>query len=75
MYYTCLIEFDGLRLENTLLWVPETIDTSPVFQSVFSYQSFITSMNNSLKILYDMKLAKPFTCLATEQTFYYTGVR
>jgi hypothetical protein len=68
--YKFFLEFDGLRLENTLLWVPESANTSPVFQSVYSYLGFITSMNNSLKKLYDdMKLAKPFTFLATEQIF------
>lgn len=67
--YKFYLEFDGLRLENTLLWVPETANTSPVFQSVYSYQAFIKSMNNSLKILYDdMVLAKPLF-LATEQPF------
>jgi len=67
--YKFSLEFDGLILENTLLWVPETINSSPVFQSVYSYQAFITSMNNSLKTLYDnMVLAKPLF-LATEQPF------
>lgn len=66
--YKFYLEFDGLRLENTLLYVPEA-NTGPVFQSVYSYQAFIKSMNNSLKTLYDdMVLAKPLF-LATEQPF------
>lgn len=67
--YTFSLSFDGLTLTNTLLWVAETIDSSPVFQSVYSYQSFIKSMNNSLGILYNnMQIAKPLF-LPTEQPF------
>jgi len=67
--YKFSLFFDNLTLTNDLLWVPETINTSPVFQSVYSYQSFITSMNNSLKTLYNnMQFAKPLF-LPTEQPF------
>ena len=43
--YKFYLEFDGLTLSNTLLYVPEA-GTGPVFQSVYSYQAFIKSMNN-----------------------------
>jgi hypothetical protein len=67
--YSFSLEYDGLTLTTILLWVPETINTSPVFQSVYSYQSFITSMNNALKTLYiNMGIAKPLF-LPTEQPF------
>jgi hypothetical protein len=68
--YKFSLEFDGLILEDTLIWVPETANTSPVQNAVYSYQSMIQSMNESLKRLYDaMQLAKPINFLATEQLF------
>jgi hypothetical protein len=67
--YSFSLEYDGLTLTTILLWVPETINFSPVFQSVYSYQSFIKSMNNALKTLYiNMAAAKPLF-LPTEQPF------
>jgi hypothetical protein len=67
--YSFSLEYDGLTLTTILLWVPETINSSPVFQSVYSYQSFITSMNNALKTLYiNMQAAKPLF-LPIEQPF------
>lgn len=68
--YKFNLEFDGLILEDTLIWVPETINTSPVQNAVYSYQGMIQSMNDSLKRLYDaMQIAKPLLFLATEQIF------
>lgn len=67
--YSFSLEYDNLTLTTVLLWVPETINTSPIFQSVYSYQSFISSMNNALKTLYiNMGIAKPLF-LPTEQPF------
>lgn len=66
--YSFSLEFDGLTLTTILLWVPEA-GFSPVFQSVYSYQSFIKSMNNALKTLYiNMQTAKPLF-LPTSQPF------
>ena len=66
--YSFSLEYDGLTLTTILLWVPEA-GSSPVFQSVYSYQSFITSMNNALTTLYiNMQVAKPLF-LPTEQPF------
>lgn len=67
--YSFSLEYDNLTLTTILLYVPETANTSPVFQSVYSYASFIKSMNNALKTLYlNMQIAKPLF-LPTEQPF------
>jgi hypothetical protein len=67
--YSFSLEYDGLTLTTILLFVPETVNTSPVFQSVYSYQSFIKSMNNALKTLFlNMQAAKPLF-LPTTQPF------
>jgi hypothetical protein len=67
--YIFRLEFDGLILSDTLIWIPESAYTAVVANAVYSYQSMITSMNESLGRLYTaMQSAKP-NFLATEQIF------